>query len=478
MRYTLRMPALRSLSSAVPLRAAFLLSLGACCALSAASQAAVPAPGQAAPAAAPAVSLRYDEASAYRLVERSDWARYDDGKYVGHVYREVRGSLEPGAGGEYRGTFYVLEETLRDLRASARAVDDVYDAAFRVLPDGSYVPLKDNGFPTLRGFPAFPAEPVAVGDKWTARFVRAVDPRNTGHAALLPLIAQFEYRGEETYKGIPVRRIFAKYATRWRGGSAGKSAPPFSEASGTHDVDILVNALTGGTVLIRDRLDETFKYPDGATIRFKGFTIAFTEGSLGGARGEIIAKLRGGDAEDGGEPPAAPAGKPADAPAKEAAGPGAPDSPAPVEAGPEAAKPYAAPFELAEADGSGKPTGITVEETDAGIKLTVSDLRFAADSDALLPSEHGRLEILARALGDIPDRTFLVEGHTAAVGKPAGELALSERRAKRIVDELAARGIPPDRFIYKGWGGAKPVADNGSEEGRAKNRRVEITVLD
>jgi len=71
-----------------------------------------------------------------------------------------------------------------------------------------------------------------------------------------------------------------------------------------------------------------------------------------------------------------------------------------------------------------------------------------------------------------------VEGHTAAVGRAAGELELSKRRAKKIVDELSARGIPADRFIYKGWGGTKPVAGNDTEEGRARNRRVEITVLD
>ena len=69
-----------------------------------------------------AVLLKLDDAGSYTLVERSDWARYDDGRYVGHVYREVRGSLA-ASGGTYRGSFYVLEETLRDMRAAALAVD-------------------------------------------------------------------------------------------------------------------------------------------------------------------------------------------------------------------------------------------------------------------------------------------------------------------------------------------------------------------
>jgi outer membrane protein OmpA-like peptidoglycan-associated protein len=412
------------------------------------------------------VLLVYDDSESYKLIERSDWARYDNGKYVGYVYREVRGSLSPAAPGEFRGTFYVLEETLRDLRGTAPAVDKVRNAAFRLGSDGSFVPLTDNGFPSLRGFPAFPKEPVAVGDKWTARFSRAVDPRNTGKPAVLPLIAEFEYRGEEVYKGQPVRRIFAKYATRYRGGASARTAPPFSEATGTHDVDILVHAETGRTVLIRDRLDETFKYPDGSTVRFRGFTLTFSEGSLGGGRASVAAVLRGGGPSTlpQAEPPAEPARA---VPAAEPAG--AP--PEPLRSGGEAARAPFAPFELAAAPDGVSPVGITVEETDAGIKLTVKDLRFVADSDRLLPEERGRLEILAKALRDIPDRTFLVEGHTAAV-------ELSKQRAKRIVDELAARGIPADRFLYKGWGGTKPLAPNDTEPERAKNRRVEITVLD
>jgi outer membrane protein OmpA-like peptidoglycan-associated protein len=78
----------------------------------------------------------------------------------------------------------------------------------------------------------------------------------------------------------------------------------------------------------------------------------------------------------------------------------------------------------------------------------------------------------------VPDRIILVEGHTAAVGRPEGEMELSIQRAKRMVDEMARRGIGSERFIYKGWGGRKPQGDNGSEEGRRLNRRVEITILE
>jgi outer membrane protein OmpA-like peptidoglycan-associated protein len=57
-------------------------------------------------------------------------------------------------------------------------------------------------------------------------------------------------------------------------------------------------------------------------------------------------------------------------------------------------------------------------------------------------------------------------------------MELSLQRAKRMVDEMVSRGIPAERFIYKGWGGAKPIGDNTSDEGRRSNRRVEITILE
>ena len=69
-------------------------------------------------------------------------------------------------------------------------------------------------------------------------------------------------------------------------------------------------------------------------------------------------------------------------------------------------------------------------------------------------------------------------GHTASVGRPADEMALSIRRAKRVVDELAARGIPAGRLLYRGYGATKPLVPNDSEANRARNRRVEILVLE
>ena len=126
-----------------------------------------------------------------RYVERGDWSRYDDGRYVGLTRRETRGVLDaaPVEGGvEYRGDFYVLEETRRDESLSARAVDEVLGAAWRVGPDGAWTMLEDPGWPSFRGLPAFPREEVRVGYRWTAEAVRAVDPRGGGVPTRVPAL--------------------------------------------------------------------------------------------------------------------------------------------------------------------------------------------------------------------------------------------------------------------------------------------------
>ncbi len=120
-----------------------------------------------------------------------------------------------------------------------------------------------------------------------------------------------------------------------------------------------------------------------------------------------------------------------------------------------------------------------VELTDTweGLKLMVYDVRFEADTARILPEERVRLDAIADALKEAgPNARFMVEGHTASVGKPTGELQLSIERARVIAAELVARGLNGEHIGSSGAGGTRPVADNDSDSGRARNRRVEITI--
>ncbi len=67
-----------------------------------------------------------------------------------------------------------------------------------------------------------------------------------------------------------------------------------------------------------------------------------------------------------------------------------------------------------------------------------------------------------------------IEGHTDNVGDAVSNKKLSHDRAKAVMDALVTKGVDKTRMSFVGWGQEKPVADNRSEEGRSKNRRVEI----
>ena len=116
-------------------------------------------------------------------------------------------------------------------------------------------------------------------------------------------------------------------------------------------------------------------------------------------------------------------------------------------------------------------------DSDGGFKFAIN-LNFYPDSPVLLPGEIARLQQIADILKEIlidDGYTILVEGHTADVGKPVGQLNLSIERTKTVRDVLINEGINPDIFTYKAYGGTMPIASNDTEEGRAQNRRVYIT---
>jgi OOP family OmpA-OmpF porin len=121
---------------------------------------------------------------------------------------------------------------------------------------------------------------------------------------------------------------------------------------------------------------------------------------------------------------------------------------------------------------------VTVEERDQGVALTLNNIHFVADKETILASEKPRLDSLAETLKKIEGRTFLVVGHTAKSGTEAEQRELSIKRAKAIVDYLASKGIDAKRFLYEGRGATEPIAPNDTEQNMAKNRRVEIIILE
>lgn len=117
-------------------------------------------------------------------------------------------------------------------------------------------------------------------------------------------------------------------------------------------------------------------------------------------------------------------------------------------------------------------------KTDRGMVLTLGDVLFATGKAELAPGARQTIDNLASFLNKYPDRKVQIEGHTDSTGSAALNLDLSERRAQSVKIALLERGIAFDRIGTIGYGKDKPIADNGTPEGRQRNRRVEIVIIE
>lgn len=110
--------------------------------------------------------------------------------------------------------------------------------------------------------------------------------------------------------------------------------------------------------------------------------------------------------------------------------------------------------------------------------ITLDDLHFATGKSMISANSYSGLNDLTDYLKRKKDIRILIGGHTDNVGDPVANLKLSEARALAVKDYLIKKGISTTRLISKGYGEARPIADNSSSEGRSTNRRTEIEIIE
>ena len=113
-----------------------------------------------------------------------------------------------------------------------------------------------------------------------------------------------------------------------------------------------------------------------------------------------------------------------------------------------------------------------------GQVMTLSGDAFASGQSQLRPEARANLQRVVEFVNRFPDKTVLIEGHTDSQGSANLNQVLSQKRAEAVRDALLQDGVDSARLSAVGLGKDRPVADNGTAEGRARNRRVEIVVLD
>ena len=119
------------------------------------------------------------------------------------------------------------------------------------------------------------------------------------------------------------------------------------------------------------------------------------------------------------------------------------------------------------------PAAALKQQLDADGRVAI-EVNFAVDKAEILPDSQPQIEQVLTLLRQDPSLQLSIDGHTDATGDAAHNQRLSEARAKSVVAALASQGIAATRLEAKGYGQSQPVADNDTDEGRAKNRRVEL----
>jgi outer membrane protein OmpA-like peptidoglycan-associated protein len=121
---------------------------------------------------------------------------------------------------------------------------------------------------------------------------------------------------------------------------------------------------------------------------------------------------------------------------------------------------------------------ITIRHEKRGAVITLASDRLVDSGQwALTSSGQYSLRELAAALRDQDGRAILIQGYTDSMGGPAVNDALSLRRAETIRDFFVKEGVPAERMRAEGLGAKRPVAPNGTADGRAQNRRIEIVIV-
>jgi outer membrane protein OmpA-like peptidoglycan-associated protein len=392
-----------------------------------------PAAGSSAPAPGAGAPLRfafsYAKGDKFRVLSTVDEDVYINRRLaysteiLNRIAYEIADAAPDGSSGLLRGSFETSERKKDD---SAYLVSESYDSEFTRDRLGRYAIDPKYYMPVVRDVPTFPDKELSPGDSWTAPGEERHDLRRVfgiPDPYRIPIDVRYRYVGNESRDGADTRLISASYTIFVRPPEprAYKDIFPI-QIAGYSDQKIYWDPAAGDAVAYEEKFDFVFDWSDGSTIEYRGSAQSKQLEAKRMDRAALKADLE-----------KAVAGMP----------------------------------------------NVSVAASDEGVTISIEDIQFEADSAVLKPAELAKVGRIAELLKRYPDRDILVAGHAAAAGNATGRKALSEQRAKTVAERIIALGArSPDRVRATGYGDERPIADNATEAGRARNRRVEITILE
>ena len=295
---------------------------------------------------------------------------------------------------------------------------------------GAYTIDPSYFMPVVRNVPMFPEGDVSIGGTWVARGIESHDFRtNFGiqDPFQFPITADYTYLADETRSGVACAVLSIEYEIFHPvTPPPGTTRMSPTRVAGASHQKYWWDRAGRKPVYYEESFDFIFSFNTGDEVEFKG-----------DAGGEVI--------------PSAPLDR------AQVAG------------------------DIQEQLNAQKIPGVSVQQSDQGVTITLENVNFPPNSDQLLPAEQDKLRRIGEILKKYPDRDIAVAGFTARAPGYTEEdyQRLSEQRARAASQFLLSQGARrAEQITARGMGARSPIGDNSTEDGRRKNRRVEITILE
>jgi len=380
--------------------------------------------------------FRHIAGARYRILSTVDQAVFINGslshrgEILNRIAVEVTG--ERNGTGTHRAVFQTSERVIFDSQEASQNASAAfqwsreYESVFDRDKLGQITIDPQYYMPVVRNVPVFPGKDLTVGEKWHAPAHEVHDFRDAfgiQEPYRIPFNAFYEYVGYREWKGKSYPAFSVNYNIESRPPAVRGRVYPV-RISGSFNQLVYWDRELGQPVAYNETFRITFGMSDRRQIEFRGTAQAEFIEAEQMDRDRIVTEI------------------------------------------------------AAEINRLSIPD-VQVRAVEEGISISLEDIRFIANTDRMLPGEHEKLERIAAILARYPDRDILVSGHTALAGTEAERMTLSQDRARAVADFLLSRNVrTADRMVIRGHGAERPVADNSTEEGMRRNRRVEITILE
>jgi len=387
-------------------------------------------------AAGEVFEYRYSAGARYRILSVVDEAVYVNRvlshrvEILNRISIEVTGVTD--GKGQHRALFQTSERVIYSAELGTQPVPAGYQWAREYESEFErdrlgYLTINPRYFmPVVRNVPVFPGRDLQLMERWSAEGYEMHDFRDSfgiTEPYRIPFTANYVYIGEREWKGKNYPAFSVSYRIASRPPAVRGRFYPV-RIIGDFDQIVYWSHELGQEVAYEETFRLSFEMSDGTVIEYRGT-----------AQAEII------ESEDMDRDRIT--------------------------------------SEIIEEIGRLDIADVNVRPVDEGVSISLEDIGFFADSAVMLPGETEKLDLIAGILARYPDRDIIVSGHTALAGTSEGRMRLSVERARTVADYLLSKNVrSADRIVIRGFGAEMPVADNSTEEGRRRNRRVEITILE